>query len=54
MRNLKSVLVAAGLPEVERWRLIEATGISADGRIIVGNGTNPNGQTEGWIAELRQ
>jgi uncharacterized membrane protein len=52
MRNLKSVLVAAGRQEVERWRLTEATGISADGRIIVGNGTNPNGQTEGWIAEL--
>ncbi|MGH7598223.1 MAG: hypothetical protein ACREOI_17860 [bacterium] len=52
MRNLKSVLVAGGLSEVERWRLIEATGISADGRIIVGNGTNPNGQNEGWIIEL--
>ncbi|MGH7455079.1 MAG: hypothetical protein ACRENG_27235, partial [bacterium] len=36
MRNLKNVLVAAGLREVEQWRLTEATGISADGRIIVG------------------
>jgi hypothetical protein len=37
---------------VERWRLAEAPGISAEGRIIVGNGTDRRGQTEGWIAEL--
>lgn len=52
MRNLKNLLVAAGLQAVEERRLTEATGISADGRIIVGNGTHPSGQTEGWVVEL--
>jgi uncharacterized membrane protein len=52
MRNLKNLLVAAGVQEVEGWRLTEATGISADGRIIVGNGTNPSGQNEGWVVAL--
>ena len=52
MRKMKTVIVAAGLREVESWQLTEATGISADGRIIVGNGLNPGGQNEGWIAKM--
>jgi hypothetical protein len=34
------------------WQLSGARGISADGTVIVGFGTNPGGQTEGWIADL--
>lgn len=34
------------------WTLNSATGISADGLTIVGTGTNPIGQTEGWIASI--
>jgi probable HAF family extracellular repeat protein len=34
------------------WTLTTAKGISADGLTIVGCGTNPNGQTEAWIARL--
>ena len=52
MRRLKDVLLAAGVSAVADWALTEATGISADGRVIVGNGTNPFGNTEGWIANL--
>jgi hypothetical protein len=26
--------------------------VSADGQVIVGNGTDPNGHTQGWIANL--
>ena len=52
MRNLKQLLLSGGVTAVEDWVLTDATGISADGTIVVGNGTNPSGQTEGWVAEL--
>lgn len=32
------------------WALSQATGVSGDGRLITGFGTNPSGQTEAWIA----
>ena len=41
----------SGLP-VAGWTLAAATGVSDDGRTIVGWGTNPLGQMEGWIARL--
>ncbi|MFI4882378.1 MAG: GC-type dockerin domain-anchored protein [Phycisphaerales bacterium JB064] len=42
-----------GLFEVEGWRgLLEATGISDDGRVIVGFGINPIGIKEGWKVTL--
>ena len=34
------------------WQLTSANGISADGRTIVGEGRNPRGEVEGWIATL--
>lgn len=34
------------------WQLTEATGVSADGLTVVGNGVNPQGQGQGWIARL--
>ena len=34
------------------WDVSDAYGVSADGRTIVGLGTNPNGDPEGWIAHL--
>lgn len=51
-RNLRDALIAAGVPTITGWTLTQASGISADGTTIVGYGTNPNGQTEGWIAHL--
>lgn len=51
MRDLKEVLVA-GNPNLANWTLRSATGISADGKTIVGSGTNPNGDTEGFTAVL--
>jgi len=53
MRRIADVLREAGTFAAEGWTLTEATGISASGRIVVGNGTNPAGQTEGWIAVLK-
>jgi uncharacterized membrane protein len=53
LRPLKDMLVAGGVPDLAGWQLLEATGISADGKTIIGNGTNPSGDAEGWIVRLR-
>jgi probable HAF family extracellular repeat protein len=37
---------------LDGWTLTCATGISADGKIICGYGTNPQGITEGFVAKL--
>ncbi len=52
MRHLKDVLVNAGVPNLTDWTLVEATGISEDGTIVVGNGINPSRNEEAWIASL--
>jgi hypothetical protein len=44
--SLEGVTVTAG------WRLLSAKAASSDGRVIVGNGLNPNGETEAWRAVL--
>lgn len=36
------------------WTLVEATGISADGKTICGNGYSPTGDLLGWVAHLVQ
>jgi len=50
MRQLYAVLVDQyGLgAALAGWRLNYVTGVSADGRTIVGGGFNPSGQQEGW------
>jgi probable HAF family extracellular repeat protein len=53
MRNLHEVLTNEYGLNVTGWQLSGARGISADGAVMVGYGTNPSGQTEGWIADLR-
>lgn len=51
MQDLYQILVSAGV-NLSGWRLDEARGISADGRVIVGVGLNPQGLTEGWVVDL--
>ena len=51
MVSLKETLIGEGL-DVSGWTLNSATAISADGFTIVGNGTNPSGQYEAWVANL--
>lgn len=36
------------------WRLDTVNAISADGRVLVGQGVNPAGEAEGWIIDLRE
>lgn len=53
MRLLKDALMADYcLPALEGWRLVAAWGISGDGRVIVGEGINPQGHTEAFIVRL--
>ena len=51
MVSLKETLIGKGL-DVSGWTLSSAQAISADGFTIVGNGINPSGQTEAWMANL--
>ena len=51
MRLLTSVLNEAGC-NFTGWSGIEAVDVSADGRTIVGNGINPLGQSQGWVATI--
>ena len=34
------------------WQLRSANGVSADGTVITGDGVDPLGQSQGWIARL--
>lgn len=52
MVSLKDILVNGGVSNVTDWTLTSATGVSADGRTIVGFGVNPNGITEAWVATV--
>jgi probable HAF family extracellular repeat protein len=49
MRDLQAVLVGLGL-DLTGWTLSTADGVSADGTVIVGYGSNPSGQMEAWRA----
>lgn len=51
MRALADVLAAAGAPATG-WSLGLATAVSADGLTVVGQGTNPQGDWEGFVARL--
>jgi probable HAF family extracellular repeat protein len=54
MRNLKDVLISEYGLDLTGWTLMGMGNvhISADGLTIVGRGYNPDGNPEGWIAEL--
>ena len=51
LRDVQQVLSDAGA-NLAGWSLQEARAISADGRTIVGTGTDPAGQTQAWLATL--
>jgi probable HAF family extracellular repeat protein len=52
MRSVWSVLVDEFGLDLTGWTLTGAAGISGDGLTILGNGVNPDGESEAWIAVL--
>jgi len=52
IRIIKDVLENDFGLDLTGWSLVYAMGVSADGSTIVGYGTNPSGDTEGWIATI--
>lgn len=52
MVNLQEYLQDTYGCDLSGWTLTEATGISADGLTITGNGINPDGQDEAWLVTL--
>jgi probable HAF family extracellular repeat protein len=50
MENLQSVLQGLGVAGVNGWILLGATGVSADGTVIVGEGINPAKEREAFRA----
>lgn len=52
MQDLRDVLVGSYGLDLTGWTLTGASGISSDGLVIVGNGINPTGQNEGWVARI--
>jgi probable HAF family extracellular repeat protein len=51
-RTLRGLLVDEYGLDLSGWTLIKATEVSGDGRTIVGQGINPNGDWEAWRAVL--
>jgi len=51
VRGVQDLLTAGGL-DLGGWNLFSATGVSDNGKVIVGNAINPAGQVEAWIANL--
>ena len=52
MRRLQDVLEQEYGLDITGWRVGGATGITPDGRTMVGWGVNPNGNTEAWLARI--
>jgi len=51
MRQMSDVLAMAGL-NLTGWTLLSVEGISENGMIFAGRGINPDGDTEGWYADM--
>ncbi|UCG15414.1 MAG: fibronectin type III domain-containing protein [Phycisphaerales bacterium] len=52
MRDFRELLIAEGVTGLTGWTLGKPQGISADGLVIAGFGTNPDGNQEAWIARI--
>jgi probable HAF family extracellular repeat protein len=52
MLNLRQYLLANGVASVQGWRLVGASSVSGDGRVIVGTGLDPQGRSRPWIAHI--
>jgi len=51
LRTVASALQAIGV-DLTGWTLTFANGVTPDGKIVIGTGTNPAGSSEAWLARL--
>lgn len=51
-RSIAGILSSLGVVQRAGWTLRWATAISGDGTTIVGEGVNPDGRTEAWLARI--
>ena len=51
MQSISALLAASGV-NMTGWTLASATGVSADGTVIVGMGTDPSSNQEAWLARF--
>lgn len=51
MRSISSLLIANGV-SLTGWSLKSATDVSGNGLVVVGRGTDPSGQEQGWLARF--
>ncbi len=51
MKSIGGLLVASGV-NMTGWTLTNATGVSADGSVIVGYGQDPSSNEEAWLARF--
>lgn len=51
VRSAVEVFIASGL-DFAGWTIGEIRGMSRDGMTLTGNGINPNGDSEAWVANL--
>ena len=52
IRDLKVVLETEHGLNLSGWKLMDGSGISGDGTTFVGDGMNPEGKEEGWVATI--
>jgi uncharacterized membrane protein len=53
MKSIRELLIESGI-DMTGWTLLGANDVSADGRVVVGEGINPSGQSEAWRVVLDQ
>jgi probable HAF family extracellular repeat protein len=51
MRAIETLLEEAAV-DLAGWQLVHASGVSMNGKVVTGWGTNPSGAVESWIARL--
>ncbi len=52
MQSLRDMLIANGVTGLDNWVLRNANSISADGEWVVGDGINPSGDQEAFLANI--
>jgi len=53
LRSLQDILTNDYGLDLTGWTLLGVTGCTPDGLTLVGNGTNPSGNREGWMVRLQ-